>query len=111
MKKSRPAVVVALLCAVEHASALETILFSESTTIGLRRQPVQRRKLERRSETVDTPYGPVRLKISGEGARIFTVAPEYEDCRARARERQVPLKDVYQAARAAWEQNPRRSKP
>lgn len=103
MKKSRPAVVLGLLCEEARAAHLENIIFSESTTIGLRRQAISRRRLARRIETVSTPFGPVRVKIAGEGTAVFTVSPEYEDCRARALEHQVPLKTVFQAARTAWE--------
>ncbi len=102
MKKSRPAVVVSLLCSRSRLEQLEHILFVESSTIGLRRQTVCRRKLARRDETVQTPWGPVRVKIAGEGGEIYTVSPEYEDCRALARKAGVPLHEVYTAARTAW---------
>lgn len=104
MKKGRPAVVVAALCTRGRLAAVEQTLFRESTTIGLRRQPIERRKLERRHASVTTPWGVVAIKVAGEGGRILTAAPEHEDCRALADEAGVPLRAVYDAARAAWHQ-------
>ncbi len=102
MKKGRPAIVIGILCDEDHRDATERTLFCESTTIGLRRQRVERRKLARRTDEVQTPWGPVRVKVASEGDRIYTASPEYEDCRALARSAGVPLADVYEAARAAW---------
>lgn len=102
MKKTRPAIVVAVLCDRTRLEPIELTLFEETSTIGLRRQPVMRRKLARRSQNVSTPWGPVRVKVAGEGTRTYTVSPEYEDCRALAREAGVPLAEVFAAARAAW---------
>lgn len=102
MKKSRPAVTLSVLCDEEHREALERTIFEESTTIGIRRLAVARRKLARRSQTVQTDYGPVRVKIAGESGRVYTASPEYDDCRRLAAEHGVPLKTIYAAARAAW---------
>jgi uncharacterized protein (TIGR00299 family) protein len=101
MKKSRPAVVVSMLCDSAKLPTLEQILFSESTTIGLRRTRVQRRKLARHIEHVSTPWGSVRIKVAGEADVIYNVSPEYEDCRALAKKAGVPLAEVYAAAMAA----------
>jgi len=102
MKKSRPAVTLSLLCDEEHLDALERMVFEESTTIGLRRLQVVRRKLTRRSKIVKTSFGPVRIKIAGEGERVYTASPEHGDCRQLAAQHGVPLKMVYAAAMAAW---------
>jgi hypothetical protein len=107
MKKGRPAMVVAALCSTGRLAAVEQTLFSESTTIGLRRQPIDRRKLERRQAAVATPWGRVRIKVAGEAGRILTAAPEYEDCRTLADEAGVALREVYDAARAAWRERNR----
>jgi pyridinium-3,5-bisthiocarboxylic acid mononucleotide nickel chelatase len=104
MKKSRPAVTLSLLCNEDQLDTLERFVFEESTTIGLRRLPVVRRKLTRRSKTVQTSFGPVRIKIAGEGGRVYTASPEYDDCRRLAEQQGVPLKTVYAAAEAAWKE-------
>lgn len=98
MKKSRPAVQVGLLCRQEDVAKLEEILFSQTTTIGVRRHVAQRTKLARRHVTVETPYGPVRVKISGREGRDYTIAPEFEDCARAAEAHHVPIKDVQSAA-------------
>ncbi len=77
------------------------IVFSETTTIGVRMHPVERRKLDREEGAVETVYGPVQVKIAKLGGRVMNVAPEYRDCLRIAKEKNVPLKDVYQAAIAA----------
>lgn len=101
MKKSRPGVVLSFLCDSGRCATLEQITFAESNTIGLRRQNIIRHKLAREIIPVETPYGPVRVKVAGENGSTFSIAPEYEDCRRIAREKNLPLKTVYQAA--VWE--------
>ena len=75
------------------------ILFRETTSIGLRVMPVAERcEAERRTETVTTPYGAVSCKISTYKGEIVSLSAEYEDCRRLAKENDVPLKEVRQAA-------------
>jgi pyridinium-3,5-bisthiocarboxylic acid mononucleotide nickel chelatase len=103
MKKSRPAL---LLSALAPPAALEAVLaavFAETTSIGVRFDRVARRVLERELVTVDTAFGPIPVKVAGQGDRALNAAPEYEACRAAARAHQVPLKAVYAAAVAAWQ--------
>lgn len=99
MKKNRPGVLVRVLCAPQDEGGCTEILFRETTTLGIRRQPFTRTVLPRETRTVETPYGTVHVKISrwGENERA---EPEYDDCRALAEARGVPLREVYQAARA-----------
>jgi len=101
MKKWRPATLLAVLCPPDRADALQTILFSETTTFGIRRQEVTRVKLVRRHAVVETPYGRLRIKI-GERDAVRTASPEYEDCRAAAEAHGAALRDVIAAAEAAW---------
>jgi len=91
-------VTLSVLCGQERLEDIELVIFRESTTIGVRHHAVTRRKLSRHHEEVATPFGTVRVKVSGEGGEVFSASPEYEDCRARATEHQVPLKAVAQAA-------------
>jgi uncharacterized protein (TIGR00299 family) protein len=102
MKKSRPATLVSVLTEPVKMAELTAILFRETTTLGLRVQEVSRRCLERKWVEVDTKYGRLRVKLGLLGREVVTAQPEYEDCRGIARERGVPLKLVYEAARAAF---------
>jgi uncharacterized protein (TIGR00299 family) protein len=102
MKKDRPGTRVTVLARAAAVPAIETVLFTEGTTLGVRRHPVARTELPRRTVRVETEYGPVRLKLGSLGDRVVHVAPEYEDCRALARERGVALREVVRAAMAQW---------
>jgi pyridinium-3,5-bisthiocarboxylic acid mononucleotide nickel chelatase len=97
MKKSRPGVVLSVLCRPEDASRLRSLLFAETTTLGIRTREVKRHCLPREVQTVHTPYGEIRIKVARweEGEKV---APEYEDCRRAAESHGVPLQQVYQAA-------------
>jgi uncharacterized protein (TIGR00299 family) protein len=99
MKKNRPAVTLSVLAPAALQSAVENILFTETTTIGIRRYAVQRTAAERREETVQTPWGAVRLKISSVNGKVCSVTPEADDCRTIAEANGVPLKEVLAAAR------------
>ncbi len=102
MKKSRPGQVLSVLCeAVKRTVLLDTLLL-ESTSLGVRETNVSRIALERRFDTVTTPYGPVQVKLGLRDGKVVNVAPEFEDCRALAEKALVPLKDVQQRAIAAW---------
>ena len=101
MKKGRPGVVLTVLCGVTKASAMERVLFVETTTFGVRRRTVERTKLRRRLETVTTRFGDIRMKI-GEREGVVTASPEYEDCKAAAVKHGVALREVIAAANAAW---------
>ena len=104
MKKSRPGVLLSVIAAEPAVPAIEQTLFDETSTFGVRRYRVQRRKLTRVMRRLDTPYGPVRMKVGTLDGRVRTVSPEYEDCRALAEQQGVPLSDVLDAAtRAARE--------
>jgi uncharacterized protein (TIGR00299 family) protein len=101
MKKGRPGVVLSVLAEPERAAALEELLFRETGTFGVRRAPFDRHKLARREGTVETPFGPVRVKFGFLGGERIQSSPEYEDCARIARERGVPLVQVLEAAAAA----------
>lgn len=97
MKKGRPGTQITILCDETEAERIGQVLLAESTTLGYRRTVADRVILPRREETVDTPYGRVRVKwteVDGRERR----APEYEDCARIAREQSIPLLDVYRAA-------------
>lgn len=98
MKKQRPGVLLTVLCRPASRDAMLDVLFAESTTFGVREYDVRRTELERRHVSVDTPYGPVRIKIGSRRGRDVTRSPEYEDCRALAERCGVALRCVYEAA-------------
>lgn len=102
MKKNRPGAMITVLCRAESIAAMEEILFRETTTLGVRRYEVARHKLNRRAATVPTPLGPVRGKLGWLDGRPPQFSPEYDDCARVARERGVALREVYQAAHAAY---------
>jgi uncharacterized protein (TIGR00299 family) protein len=102
MKKGRPGLLLTCLAAPEKRHALEEILFAESTTLGVRRQEWERSVLERDSVVVDTPYGPVAVKLGQRGRHVYNAQPEFDDCQRAATERGVPVKEVWAAALAAY---------
>jgi uncharacterized protein (TIGR00299 family) protein len=98
MKKSRPGVLLSVLCHPEDARKLTRLIFAETTTLGVRMREETRARLARRHVTVHTQWGEVRVKLAGVNGGISNCAPEYEDCRRIAEERRVPLKVVMQEA-------------
>jgi pyridinium-3,5-bisthiocarboxylic acid mononucleotide nickel chelatase len=98
MKKNRPGLEIAILCCREREEALASLLFSETTTIGVRITQARRMVLDREIVKVDTAYGAVRVKVARRDGRLLNTAPEYEDCRRLAIEKSVPLKEVMLAA-------------
>jgi uncharacterized protein (TIGR00299 family) protein len=107
MKKGRPGTLLSVLAPEDAVAPLAQVLFTETTTIGIRLQRVERLKLGRSVETVSTRFGPIRVKISRLAGQVVNAMPEYEDCRAAALARRVPLKQVLDEARRAWEQHSR----
>ncbi len=102
MKKGRPGVLLAALVEEPRRAAVTRVLFEETTTLGVRRRPVERETLERELVTVETAYGAVRVKVARAEGRELGAHPEWEDCLARAREKGVPAKEVMAAALTAW---------
>lgn len=100
MKKNRPGSLLRVIARPEDQEGLAQLVFAETSTLGLRIYSAERRVEERRVVTVDTPYGPVRGKVSAQGA----FAPEYDDCRAIAERTGTPLPLVLAAANAAYAQ-------
>src|SRR3989338_4172039 len=98
MKKSRPAVVLQVLTEPRRQEKLLEILFSESTTLGVRSYPVDRFELTRKTKQVRTPHGALTVKVGADRrGRGMNVAPEYESCLKMSRKKRVPLKRIYAA--------------
>ena len=98
MKKNRPGILLTVLAKPEDASRLTQIIFTETSTLGVRRREEQRQALARKWITVVTRWGDVRLKVASMNGTVTNYAPEYEDCRKIAAEHHVPLKSVMQEA-------------
>ena len=103
MKKNRPGVLLSVLCRAQQRPALSELLFSETTTLGIRAYEVERRALQRKIVAVETQYGPIDVKVAQLNGHILKAMPEYEQCRLAARAADVPLRVVEAAARAALE--------
>jgi uncharacterized protein (TIGR00299 family) protein len=102
MKKNRPGVLLSVLAPEASVPTLEEILFRETATLGIRRYPVSRHRLQRRPCTVNTAWGPIQGKLGWlEGSEPF-FSPEYEDCAQIARQHRVALREVYTQAQQAY---------
>jgi hypothetical protein len=102
MKKGRPGILVTALVEPGRREAAEEVLFAETTTLGVRRQEWERTVLDREVVTVETPYGPVGVKVGRRGGRVYNAQPEFDDCQRAAAARGVPVKEVWAAAVAAY---------
>ena len=98
MKKNRPGMLLTVLCKPQDADRLTHLIFTETTTLGVRRRSEERQALSRRWISVTTPWGEVRMKIASMNGTVTNYAPEYEDCRQIAATKHVPLKMVMQDA-------------
>jgi uncharacterized protein (TIGR00299 family) protein len=98
MKKNRPGVKLSLLATPDLIPSLSQLLLRETSTLGVRYVPWQRYKAGRRIRVIKTPWGSVRVKEKILGGQVITRSPEYEDCAHLAREANVPLAEVYEAA-------------
>jgi uncharacterized protein (TIGR00299 family) protein len=101
MKKNRPGVLLSVLCGREEKEAVMKLLFTETTTLGVRSYEVTRRALQRSVVRVETQYGPIDVKVAHLEGRVVNEMPEFEQCRLAAAKANVPLKIVEDAARIA----------
>ena len=97
MKKGRPGFLMSVIASADSVATLETVLFRETATFGIRKHTATRSKLRRETVTLETPWGPVQAKRGWRSDGFEVVSPEYEDCARLARERGVPLREVYAA--------------
>lgn len=102
MKKNRPGTKITVLCQPTETTKMEQIMFRESTTFGIRRGICQRTILPRKHQTVETPYGKIRMKVGYFDGQVTTCSVEFSDCQRAAEEYQVPVKEVVWAALAAY---------
>lgn len=103
MKKNRPAYMLSVLCREEKLEELETLVLTQTTTIGVRRYPVSRTIMDRRNETVSTRFGDARVKVCGyKGKQYFY--PEYESVKTICREHGVDFRTAYDEIRRKAEE-------
>ena len=102
MKKGRLGTLLTILADDAQVPALEDLLLRETSTLGVRIHHERRSCLDRTHTTVTTPYGEIRIKLGSRNGEILNAAPEFEDCRAAAEKHRVPVKQVQQAAIAAY---------
>ena len=98
MKKNRPGMLLTVLCRPEDCARLRQLVFTETTTLGVRERRETRAVLPRRHVSVQTRFGEVRMKLANLNGSVTNYAPEYEDCRRIAEQQRVPLKSVMQEA-------------
>ena len=101
MKKNRPASLVTVISRPSDVSKLERIIFRDSSTFGIRRYNCVRSTLARSWRTVETRYGPIRIKEGSLSGELMSSSPEFEDCRKAAGLHNVAVRDVISAALAA----------
>lgn len=102
MKKGRLGTLLTILADDATVPALENLLLRETSTLGVRIHHERRSCLDRTHTTVATPYGDIRIKIGSRNNETYNAAPEFEDCRDAAAKHNVPVKQVQQAAIAAY---------
>ncbi|MBE9200123.1 MULTISPECIES: nickel pincer cofactor biosynthesis protein LarC [unclassified Nodularia (in: cyanobacteria)] len=106
MKKSRPGILLTVICHPDNLQACEAVLFRETTTLGIRRSTQQRAILQREIQTVEIEYGKVRVKVAWNGQKqdkfIANIQPEYEDCADLARNHNIPWREVQRLALQTW---------
>lgn len=106
MKKSRPGILLTVICHPENLLTCEAVIFRETTTLGIRRTTQQRAILQREIQQVEIEYGKVRVKLAWKGQSpekvIANVQPEYEDCAELARKHNIPWREIQRLALQRW---------
>jgi pyridinium-3,5-bisthiocarboxylic acid mononucleotide nickel chelatase len=103
MKKSRPGILLTVICHPKNLLKCEEILFRETTTLGIRRSTQERAILQREIQQVETQYGVVRVKVAWMGKEVrANVQPEYEDCAELARKHNIPWREIQQMVLHNW---------
>jgi uncharacterized protein (DUF111 family) len=104
MKKSRPGMLITVLCKPADEQKFQEMLFAETTTLGVRTYIAERCILPREWEMVVTRFGEVRVKVARVHGIVRQASPEFEDCRKLAEEKNVPLVEIMEEAMRNWKQ-------
>jgi pyridinium-3,5-bisthiocarboxylic acid mononucleotide nickel chelatase len=105
MKKGRPGTLISVLCRPSDRQKIQELLFTETSTFGIRYREIDRVTLDREVVEVQTAYGPVQIKIGKQDGKILQVSPEFESCNAAAERSHQPLKRIYELAVEAFRKN------
>lgn len=111
MKKFRQGTLLTVICAPPHLDSLETIIFGETSTLGIRKTLQQRSVLHRHFTTMATPQGPVPVKIAQHQSKIYNVKPEYDHCAAIAQKTGQPWHQVETQIREQWQRHHQPTEP
>lgn len=101
MKKNRPGILLQLLCSEKDLNQMRQILFTETTTLGIRYYPLTVHRAERSFRKISTKWGSVTIKEGIHEGKVIQSSPEYEECKKIAQDHQIPLKKVYEEV---WKQ-------
>lgn len=104
MKKGRPGMMLNVLVDEQRLDAVKTLIFTETTTLGIRYTPMHCHRLARSVEKVETVWGPVAVKVGFHKGKEVGFAPEFSDCEKIARQYHLPLKQVYDVVIQAYQQ-------
>ncbi|SHI02919.1 Protein of unknown function DUF111 [Clostridium grantii DSM 8605] len=96
MKKDRPAVLFSVLYKKQNEELIEEIIFTETTTLGIRKKVIDRVCLNRKIKIVSTEYGDVSVKFAYYKGKEIKYKAEYEDCKALASKYNIPIKEIYE---------------
>lgn len=99
MKQNRPGVLITVLCTKKKLEDIIQLLFTETTTFGLRYWEVTRRILNRKFKTIKTDYGKIKVKVGSYKGKVYTKAPEYKDCLRLSKKKKIPVKKVLDAVK------------
>jgi uncharacterized protein (DUF111 family) len=102
MKKGRPGLMLNVMCGHQAVDAVEEVIFTETTTLGIRHVPARTHCLGKELKKVRTRFGELRVKAGYYKGRMVQFSPEYADCEAAAAAYQVPLKTVFDEARSCF---------
>jgi uncharacterized protein (DUF111 family) len=96
MKKTRPAITLSVLCSPNLTPVIEKMILTETSSLGIRKYQVEKKMLQREWETINTQWGPVRLKYGLLDGKRIKMKPEYQDCITIAKANKVALNIVYE---------------
>jgi pyridinium-3,5-bisthiocarboxylic acid mononucleotide nickel chelatase len=102
MKKNRPGTLLSVIATPAIREKLTSTIFHETTTIGVRHRDMTRECLDRETENVVTPFGPIRFKVARRGGEVLNAAPEFDDCVRLANATGRSVKEIQAAATKAW---------
>ena len=96
MKKGRGGFDLSLICARKDIETLSSIIFRETTTIGIRIHSIERKKLNRENKKIKTGYGEAEIKLAYLNKELINISPEISSCEKLAKKNNLPVKEIYE---------------